>query len=624
MSLIYGIINTKGEVESRDAQILKDELSLYPFDEFDSIEEENIVAGLYSIRLRKPPFPKEKCQLGEEGIRIIADARLDYREDLLKKLELDSNLLYRLSDTELILKAYQKWNRNCVHHLEGDFCFILYNSRKKQIWGARDPIGLRPFFFIQKNNQFYFSTSIKGLLKLNLFPHDVNEQFWTHRFFQLDCPPSATPHQNLYQLPIGNELEVKENTFKNSSYFKWGKSSIPKSPEERASKLREIIEKAVESRTYSDYEVGCQLSGGLDSSSIAAIVSRRFKKKNSQQKLWTVSAVADEEIKNDRDERPWVELFSKEFENVNTHFVSSPKEVEYNSSHNQLFVLMRLRRYSGFSIERQLKEYLMQKNCKTVLTGWRGDHFASRHSMYSINDLWINGNWGYLLKNMGKIAKWRGRTSFHILKQLIKANAPFELIESEMLSFLNSEWLEELNESIEDIQKKENRWKLRDVKWDLWRFLPINKHVSRFYMEDISFLDAKPLINLHPLSDARVISYALNFQGTDYHIDGMDRGIFRKAMVNVLPEEIRVRNNKGLYNFHDISQLREILPQILKANRETIPNSKMCKHIDSEKVLQIINEFLDQPNKKMDIYFALSLNFLGYLLYFATFKTKNH
>ncbi len=128
MSLIYGIINTKEAVKPKDTQILKDELNLYPSDEFDSIEEENIVAGIYSIRLRKPPFPKEKCQLDDEGIRIIADARLDYREDLLNKLELDSNLVCQLSDAELILKAYQKWNRKCVQHLEGDFCFILYDS----------------------------------------------------------------------------------------------------------------------------------------------------------------------------------------------------------------------------------------------------------------------------------------------------------------------------------------------------------------------------------------------------------------------------------------------------------------------------------------------------------------
>ena len=623
MSLIYGAISIEEQVKLDHVQLLRDELKQFPTDEFDSIQEKNIAGGVYSIRLRKPPFPQEKCMIDENGIILIADARLDYRQDLLKKLDLDQALLYQLSDTQLILKAFQKWNRECIHYLEGDFSFFLFDSKKKEIWGARDPIGLRPLFFLQKEKHFYFSSSNKALLKLKLFIHGINKPFWANRILHLECSPSATPHEDIFQLPIGHKIDIHNYTFKSKQYFKWKKSPISENPQERAIKLQKLIDQAVESRFYPDYEVGCQLSGGLDSSAVTAMVSKKLKQKKPEQKLWTVSSVADKEKGHKRDERPWVEMFAKKFKNISTYLVSFEGNTDYDKRHNDLFAFLRFRRHSCYPISKQFTTHLLEKNCKTVLTGWRGDHFVSRHSLYSINDLLIKGKWGYLLKNFRRMAKWRGLSAKTVFKKMIKINAPFLFYHKEMIPFLNPNWVGELKDKIKSQKKKNNRWKLRGVEWDLQRFLPVNEKALPFYMEDISHLYQKPIVTLHPLSDARVIAYTLNFKGSDYEINGMDRGIFREATKGILPEEIRLRNRKGFFIYEELKQFQHMLPQFLEENQELIENSPMGKLVETEKVLHTIQNFIDRPTNGVDINLTFSLNFLGYLLYFANNHSLN-
>lgn len=619
MSLIFGHIDFKGKNEQNASEILKNDLSRYPTDESDRSEGVCYSFGLNSIRLRKPPYPKDKILEDKEAqIVLIADARLDYREELLQKLERGKEELLKHSDPELILMAFKKWEKKCVNFLEGDFCFLILNLRTNKVWGARDPIGFRPLFFTQKDNTLYFSSSIKGLLNLELYGYEPNDNFWGNRILGLSCNPNATPHKNIFQLPIGHEIQFEEGSFTCKSYYEWKRSPIALSKKERELGLRKLIEDAVKTRFYPDYEVGTQLSGGLDSSSVTALVSMEMSKIDKSRKIWTVSSVAAEGQEHERDERPWIRLFTENFENISNFFVGFEGNAKYNKEHKDIFAFIRFRRYDSFEIEERFNDHLTTKNCKTVLTGWRGDHFVSRHAYYSLNDLLVSGKWIELFKNFQKIKAWRGTTSTKLLKKLIKSNAPLPLTVKKAFPLLNQDWLNENKKAINELEKKENKWKLRNNKWDFERFLPTAKHQLNFYMEDISFLLSKPICVLHPLSDARVIKYALNFKGSDLEQDGRDRAIFRNAMRGILPERIRLRNKKGFYNFNEIKQLQYVLPMFLKENESLLRQSPFNKYIDVDQVLKEVKIFCENSAPIMELKIVLSLNLIGYLLYFAT------
>lgn len=621
MGLIYGGFSSDGSLNHTRVRALKEELKRFPSDEFHEYSDACFEGGLYSIRLRKPPFPKEEVVVSEEGdFVIIADVRLDYRADLVKKLGLAQDSIHTYSDPQLVSLSFNKWRKKCVDHLEGDYVFLVYDRTKKEIWGARDPIGLRPLFFYQECGELYFSTSIRGLLSQTTNSSKINEQFWLNRILNTNCLAHETPHSGIYQIPIGTEISFSKNSFTAKRFFQWKGSPIAKSHEEREHELRKLITNAVESRMYPDYEIGSQLSGGLDSTAVTAIASNKLLQIDAQRKIWSASSVASEHEPHHRDERPWVELFSKNYTNIDNHFVSMKEETELNIEHSELFALMRFRRYAGYEIEDSFSKHFHQKNCKTVLSGWRGDHFISRHSFYSINELLVQGHWLFLAKNISKIRKWRGFSFFQFYKKLIKCNAPFGDRTKDVRMLLNQEWLTSVQPQINVLIEKENKWKKRDIEWDFNNILPANGNELLYYAEDISHIHSKPILTLHPLSDVRIIRYTLSLDGMDFEKDGMDRSLYRRAIKGIVPEEVRLRRTKGFYNYLEIKRVNNLLGKVLKDQKENLIHSPFAEYVNLREVFDTIELFLSKPTptQKFDLKLAKAINVIGYLLYFAS------
>ena len=213
MGLIYGGIRWDDILSGDKVAQLKSDLEDYPSDEHDFVALEKCKVGLFSIRLRTPPFPQEKI-ISDDGLTLVADVRLDYRDELVEKLGFQKDSINDHSDTALLYQAYLKWGKECVNYIEGDYVFLIHDAEKKEVWGARDPIGLRQLFFTQKDSTLYFSTSSKGLIDLDLFPKEANEKFWLNRLLKTECLPSTTQYNNVFQIPIGCTITLNNDGFK--------------------------------------------------------------------------------------------------------------------------------------------------------------------------------------------------------------------------------------------------------------------------------------------------------------------------------------------------------------------------------------------------------------------------
>ena len=110
--------------------------------------------------LEKLPFKDETS-----GMVITADARIDNRTELALVLKLENN--EKVPDSTFILKAYQKWGEMCPDKLLGDFAFAIWDPYKKQLFCARDHMGVKPFYYYLSDDALFFATEIKAFFTMN-------------------------------------------------------------------------------------------------------------------------------------------------------------------------------------------------------------------------------------------------------------------------------------------------------------------------------------------------------------------------------------------------------------------------------------------------------------------------
>lgn len=188
------------------------------------------------------------------------------------------------TDTEVILNAYDKWGYGCLSYFNGMFAFAIWDKKKKELFLARDRLGVKPLYYLLQNNNIIFSSEIKAMalhdIKKHLNYESLNS-FLTYRFITSD----DTMIKGIKKLMPGHYAVFKAGNLSINKYWdlSWKISKADKNS--LALNLKKLIESAVEYRLISDVPIGAFLSGGLDSSLVAAI---NTKLRNDAVKTFTV------------------------------------------------------------------------------------------------------------------------------------------------------------------------------------------------------------------------------------------------------------------------------------------------------------------------------------------------
>jgi asparagine synthase (glutamine-hydrolysing) len=151
-------------------------------------------AGLGHLLLRTTSSPHEALPLTdhEAGITITGDCRLDNRDDVAGRLGVGAAELAGWSDARLVLCAYRQWGEQCVAHLLGDFAFAVWDSRRRQLFGARDRFGVKPLYYYERGGLFAFASEMKGLLALSAVDRTVNETWIADYIHRLGLDNTGT------------------------------------------------------------------------------------------------------------------------------------------------------------------------------------------------------------------------------------------------------------------------------------------------------------------------------------------------------------------------------------------------------------------------------------------------
>ena len=227
---------------------------------------------------------------------IVADVRLDNREDLAVAVQFQRSPLAEVSDSELILAAYEKWGEECPARLLGDFAFAIYDRTRDLSFCARDHFGVKPFLYHLSPNLFAFGTEVKALLAAPFVPRTVNEtriaDFLVRYLENYD--DTSTFYNEIGKLSPAHSLTVSRSSDVRRRY--WGIDQAPELPRrsdnEYCEQFREMFGQAVKTRLRSAQPVGVMLSGGVDSSSIACM-AQRVLGEEAPVRLRTYSGIAD-------------------------------------------------------------------------------------------------------------------------------------------------------------------------------------------------------------------------------------------------------------------------------------------------------------------------------------------
>ena len=248
--------------------------------------------------------------------------------EIKKELEIKNVVFSTDSDTEVLLAAYQTWGTDMLQKLDGMFAFAIYDEIKDELFCARDRFGEKPFYYGFYNGDFYFASEIKALLEIGI-DKSINENL-LFNYLHFDLVENPHDQKQTFYKEINKLKPSHSFIYKGGKQIKQSRywdivisDSVDMSFSEASDRFKELLNTSIERRLRSDVKVGSSLSGGLDSSSIVALVS----------KLSNENATFSARFKNfSKDEGQFIEIIQNRFKtkhfNVNVQAMDLIKELE--------------------------------------------------------------------------------------------------------------------------------------------------------------------------------------------------------------------------------------------------------------------------------------------------------
>ena len=211
-----------------------------------------------------------------QNVWVVFNGEIYNFPELRRELESRGHSFYTQTDTEVIVHLFEEFGADCVKKLRGMFAIALWDERQGILLLARDRLGKKPLHYALHNGSLYFSSEIKSLLAAAPGLADVDREAMLYYFQFGYIPDPLTAFRTIRKLPPGHLLEFEAGQIRVRSY--WDVPSYgtfdPGSESECLDELEHRLDEAVRIRLISDVPLGALLSGGVDSSTIVALMAR--------------------------------------------------------------------------------------------------------------------------------------------------------------------------------------------------------------------------------------------------------------------------------------------------------------------------------------------------------------
>ncbi|MBD1260917.1 asparagine synthase (glutamine-hydrolyzing) [Maribacter polysiphoniae] len=298
---------------------------------------------------------------------------IELRQELLKR----GHTFKTQSDTEVIVHLYQEFGSAFLNKLNGQFAIAIWDKNKKELFLARDRVGIRPLFHTTIDNTFIFASEIKSLLEYPKVEATISPKALSEYFtFWTSLSPN-TAFENIYELPPGTYMIVNSKGKTTAKYWELPTCKPQDykftNLQEASNEFNDLFSDAIKLRLRADVQVAAYLSGGIDSS-----VTTSFIKNASPDKLRTFSIGFTEK---DYDESSYQDIAAKYFDTAHSSISCSPEDIANNFSdivwHTEAPILRTAPAPMGM-----LAKSVRDQNIKVVITGEGADELLGGYNIF--------------------------------------------------------------------------------------------------------------------------------------------------------------------------------------------------------------------------------------------------
>ncbi len=504
------------------------------------------------------------------------------------------------SDTEVVLKSYQEWGKDALNRFNGMWAFVIYDTITKEIFGARDRFGIKPFYYYKDSESFIFASEIKALKEEIKSPLSINEQaVFDYLSFNRTDYSNRTFYSEIYKIPHGHSFTLNPNgEFKLDRWYDL-KSNCNKNRDINSSDYLELFESSLKLRMRSDVPVGVCLSGGLDSSSIVSILAKKLDIKD----IRSFSAVYEKGQRGD--ESDFIEEMRSYLNNMNytTPTADSLFEDMEDFIENLDEPVPTTSIYAQYKVMK-----LAKKGVKVTLDGQGADEQLAGYMYF----------YGFYFKELLKELSLIKLSSeiFHYLrvqKSLFAIKAfLFFLLPSKLkiklkvkkLSYIQSDFYK--NHNVSNILAEE-LYGAKSLKESLINHFEYKlEHLLKW--EDLNSMRFS-IESRVPFLDYRLVEQTLSLYNENYIKKGVTKYILRESVKSIVPEKIRARYDKIGFATPEDEWFRESYFQERIMDILENPTDRFKKYINTKSAIEMYKKHLNgEANCSRDIWKWINLD----------------
>lgn len=498
---------------------------------------------------------------------VVYNGELYNTNEIRRELEGLGHSFRGHSDTEVLLKSFVQWGKDCVNKLNGIFAFAVWDDSNKELFLARDRIGVKPLFFYFYNSGIIFASEIKTLLCNPIVKPVVDEVGLKEIFFM---GPGRTPGNGVIkgveELKPGEYMAFSKNKTTKNFYWKLQAKEFEDSLSVAIEKTRFLVTNSINRQLVSDKPLCCFLSGGLDSSIISKVASDYYRKENKTLCTYSVDYVDNEKYFKKNKYQPNSDL---EYINIMVNYIkSNHKTVTLSNGTlaNALYDSTLARDLPGMAdIDSSLLLFCkeIKKDFTVALSGECADEIFGGYPWYHDREILFDETFPW-------------SRSLNIRRNILKEGF---LKSGE--NYVQEKYLS----TIKDVPKLNGESKINarmremfilNIKWFMQTLLDRKDRMSMYNGLEVRV----------PFCDYRIVEYAFNMPWEIKALNGREKGVLREAMKGILPYEIIYRKKSPYPKTHNPVYMKAVSDKVKTILQDK--TSVLSSILDYNKVVDLI------------------------------------
>lgn len=616
MSTIFGICRTEGPATRGDAGLLMlHAMDHWGADRQELCDEGCVLLGHLLLMHTGGSSPDAGIQRLDR-MTITADVRLDNREELLRQLRIGPERGASMPDALLVLHLYRDAGTQGLARLVGDFAFAIHDPEARTLVCYRDPMGVRPLHYALVGGDLLFASESRGILAHPEADASLDEDFILRLMAGLPPDPDATFHRGIRHLPPGHALRWQPDGI---TIRPLRSVLIPpllrmRHAADCQEAYREHLREAVVCRLPATGPVGVELSGGLDSSAVAAFTATSLPDTT---RVHSFTNVGPEGLTHADDEWPFAAAVAAHCGITNTVRVSKGVWTSpFEAVDRHIFDHCGVDIVSPFWLE-PARRLMSARGIRTCLSGFFGDEVATHHGRLHYHDLWEDHRpWLFLRACLQRgdytlpLRRLAGAMLPEPLRRLLRRTAPTHPFDPGYLLGpppVSVGWADDTLLA----RPFSHRRHLLGLASGVYA-------LRRMQNESIAAIRHR-IVPRYPFADIRLIEFVLSLPAEWTGHARTDRYLYRSSLVGIVPDKVRLRRDKqvptDLFPVHEFREqagdIRARLAVMVAAARHPL-----AQRLDYQRMVRDLDPQLAANRWEGDFFPRIPFHILALARYF--------